>query len=169
MEVEDQVQPVLLAPREQFVDARETLRMPSVDAGFWLLVGGQGELVEMDRQADRVEAPFRHLRDVRLGRMIVEPGAVELRRPLLADQFDELRADPMLLPDLAELQHIAFLQHPAAESHAAQDHRGAAVVDDLCALNPQPALGLRCGGRKQHRKRQCDPSEFHDGIPIYDL
>jgi len=53
----------------------------------------------------------------------------------------------VLLPDLAELQHIAFLQHPAAETDAAQDDRLAAFIDDLRAVNLQPAFGVRVGGR----------------------
>src|SRR3546814_10347286 len=104
------------------VDAPEALFEPRIFAGRRFPVGGEGELVEMDRQPHRVETPCRHRRDVGLGRVIVEPRAVEVRRPLLSNQFDEPGADAMLLSDLAELQHIAFLQHPSAEPHRSEEH-----------------------------------------------
>src|SRR3546814_8135491 len=103
------------------VDAPEALFEPRIFAGRRFPVGGEGELVEMDRQPHRVETPCRHRRDVGLGRVIVEPRAVEVRRPLLSNQFDEPGADAMLLSDLAELQHIAFLQHTSADRKSAPD------------------------------------------------
>eukprot|EP01136_Pigoraptor_vietnamica_P033677 Opistho-1_new@96765 len=167
VEIEDQVDAVRLAPREQTVDAPETLLVPCVLTGLGLLVGGQGELVEMDWQPHRVEAPFRHRGDVGLGRVVVEPGAVEGRGALLADEFDKFRANFVLLPDLAEFQHIAFLQHPAAESHAAQDDGFARSVDDLGALDLQKALGVRGGRGKRCGERESDGAEVHDLIPMY--
>lgn len=169
VQIENEIQPVLPAPFEQPVDALETFLVPGVPAGHRFFVGGQGQLVEMDRQAHRVEAPCRHLRDVGLGRVVVEPGAIKLRRPFLADQFGEPGANAVLLPDLAELQHIAFLQHPPAEPHAAQDDRLAAVVDDPRPLDFQKTFGAGRGGRKQRRKRQQDRPEFHNGILVYDV
>jgi len=88
---------------------------------------------------------------------------------LLADEFDKLGADLMLLPDIAELEHIAFLQHPAAETHAAEDHGFAAVVDDLRSFDLQKAFGVRRGRGKQRDKRERDGAEVHDLIPIFDL
>src|SRR3546814_9315838 len=108
----------------------------------------------MDRQPHRVETPCRHRRDVGLGRVIVEPRAVEVRRPLLSNQFDEPGADAMLLSDLAELQHIAFLQYPSAEPHAAQDDGLAAVIDDPGAVDLQETLGAGGGGGKQRRSEE---------------
>ncbi len=167
VEVEDQPDAVRLAPFEQAVDPPETFLVPCILTGLGFLVGGQGELVEMDRQAYRVETPLRHLVDVGLGRVIVEPGAVKGRGALLADQFDELGTDFVLLPDLAELQHIAFLQHPAAKPHAAQDYRFARSVDDLRALDLEEAFGVRGGGGEQRGESERDRSEFHDLIPIF--
>ena len=167
VEIEDQVDAVRLAPFEQAVDALETLLVPCVLTGLGFLVGGQGELVEMDRQPHRVEAPFRHRGDVGLGRVIVEPRAVEGRGALFADEFDKFRANFVLLPDLAKLQHITFLQHPAAEPHAAQDDVFARSVDDLGALDLQKAFGVRGGRGKQRGKRECDGAEVHDLIPMF--
>src|SRR3546814_3065755 len=107
----------------------------------------------MDRQAHRVETPFRHRVDVGLCRVVVEPGAIEIRRARLADQFDQPGANPVLLPDLAELQHIAFLQHPAAQPHAAQDHgiRSEEHTSELQSLM-RTSYAVFCLKTKTHTK-----------------
>src|SRR3546814_4265028 len=96
------------------VDAPEALFEPRIFAGRRFPVGGEGELVEMDRQPHRVETPCRHRRDVGLGRVIVEPRAVEVRRPLLSNQFDEPGADAMLLRSeehTSELQSLMRISY----------------------------------------------------------
>ncbi|KIU01062.1 hypothetical protein QU38_02680, partial [Staphylococcus aureus] len=122
VQVEDQVHAVRLGPGEQRVDAAEAVLEPAVLAGDGLLLDRQGKQIIVHRQAHRVHAPARHHVDVRLARVVVEPGPVEVRRLLLADQVGDRGADAMLLArsQLAELEHIAFLQHPAAQPHAAQ-------------------------------------------------
>src|SRR3546814_11681461 len=59
VEVQNQIDMVRPAPGEQPVDARKAFVQPCILAGAGLAVGGQGELVEMDRQAHRVETHFR--------------------------------------------------------------------------------------------------------------
>jgi hypothetical protein len=64
----------------------------------------------------------------------------------------------MLLPEFAEFEHIAFLQHPAAEPHAAQDNGPPLTIDDFGPSRMEEAgVGRgdlrRCrGGREGERK-----------------
>jgi len=50
---------------------------------------------------------------------------------------------------LAELQHIAFLDHPAAQTHAAQQHRFVVAIDDAGAVGVEKAGGR---GRKSEQR-----------------
>jgi hypothetical protein len=163
VQVEDQVHAVRLGPGEQRVDAAEAVLEPAVLAGDGLLLDRQGKQIIVHRQAHRVHAPARHHVDVRLARVVVEPGPVEFRRLLLADQVGDRGADAMLLArsQLAELEHIAFLQHPAAQPHAAQQDFLAAFVDDALAIGAEE--GLRGNWQRCHEGEQGERELLHPG------
>ena len=154
VQVEDQVHAIRLGPGEQRVDAAEAVLQPAVLARHRLLLRRQGEQIIVHRQADGVHSPARHHVDVRLAGVVVEPGPIEFRGLLLADQVGDRRADAVLLArsQLAELQHIAFLQHPAAQPHAPQQHFPAALVDDAGAIGAQKAL--RGGWQRCHHRER---------------
>src|SRR3546814_16510911 len=80
-----------------------------------------------------------------LGDVVIEPGAIESGGAVGADQIGDVLTNNVLLPllQIAQPQHIAFLEHPAAPPHAAQQHRGAVAVDDLVAACMEKALCLR--------------------------
>jgi hypothetical protein len=87
---------------------------------------------------------------------------------LLADQIGDAGADDVLLTQFSQLQHIAFLQHPAAQPHAAQDDGLTLFIDDPRAVRAQEALRLRQPSRQTQRRR-CDRSRNpvlpHDVLP----
>src|SRR3546814_19888836 len=64
------------------------------------------------------------------------------------------------------VQTCALPIYPAAQPHAAQDHGIAAVVDDLCAVDLEEALGVGGGGGKQRGERQRDRAEWHGLVPV---
>ena len=136
VEVEDHPHAVCRRPFEQPVDAAEAVLVPAIGSRWRRRIEKQRV---MHRQANRVETPTAERVHVRLGHMMVEPRAFELIDRVLAHEFGEPAVDHMLLPEIAELQHIAFLEHPPAEAHAAQDHRLAVAVDDLRALGAEEA------------------------------
>src|ERR1700722_982421 len=91
----------------------------------------------MHRKPDGVESPCRHRIDIDLPDIIRQPLIIKDSGLLRTDQFGYLFADAILRPDLAKLQHIAFLQHPSAKPDATQNNFIAFFIDD------KPALGLQ--------------------------
>src|SRR3546814_15247922 len=64
-----------------------------------------------------------------------------------SDLIGDVLTNNVLLPllQIAQPQHIAFLEHPAAQPHAAQQHRGAVAVDDLgAARSEERRVGKEC-------------------------
>src|SRR3546814_8909217 len=86
-----------------------------------------------------------------------------------SDLIGDVLTNNVLLPllQIAQPQHIAFLEHPAAQPHAAQQHRGAVAVDDLGAACMEKALCLR--RRAGQAQQQCGGDQtkrHHSGSPL---
>ena len=138
VQVEDHVHLVLLAPGHHAVGQLESDLQPRVLARHGLLLDGQSKQVVMHRQANGVEAPRLHRIDVGLGAVVLQPGIVEVLCRLLTDELLDDGADLVLgVGKAGRLKHVALLDHPSTEAHAAQQHVLPTLVDNAPAARGQ--------------------------------
>ena len=135
------------------IGAAEAFIAPGLFPGNRLFLDRRGEQRVVHRQAHGVETPCGHRIDVGLGDVVVAPGLLERAHLFLADQIGDARFDRMLGALAGHFQHVAFLQHPATEADAAQQHRLPGFADDLAFMRTQEPLRLRV---RQWRARDED-------------
>ncbi len=91
--------------------------------------------------------------------MIGKPRFIKLIRVGFTDKILNFCAYLVLwIREAVSLQHVTFLQHPAAKSHAAQDYFLAILVNNLFALGVQ-VLGVdhACGDDHQSTNESSKP------------
>src|SRR5438876_1175350 len=107
----------------------------------------------MHWQADAVEAVRGQEMDVLAADEVSQPEFVELVAVRLANQLRDSRFDGVLCAFVTNAEHVAFLQHPAAQAHPPQDNLLSLAIHDLRILRPKKTvrLSLRetCGQAKQ--------------------
>ena len=156
MQIEDQIDPIRLAPRQQVINHVESRSQPGVLAFDLFLFDGQGEQVVVHREADAVEARFRQQVHIRTGHVVLEPELVEFRAVLRAGQVGDPSSDGVLSPFSVDAQHVAFLQHPTAQPHPPQYYLSVLPIDNPRVLRLQKPRGLRVGNleSEHHYSRQ---------------
>ncbi len=100
----------------------------------------RGEQLVVHRQSDQIEAPAGQGLHVGPPGVVGEPGFVEAVLPLGPHQV----RDPLLdfILGAAGLEHIPFLQHPAAETDTAENHFLPPAVDDTGGVGAQENVRL---------------------------
>jgi len=92
-------------------------------------------------QSHRVKTPFSHAVYIGFGGKTFQPGIVKALHIFFTREFLEFCAEITLIDGSAvQLEHIRFLQHPSAETHAAQNNFAALSVFDRLAIYAQKAL-----------------------------
>jgi len=144
VQVEDDVEPLGLAPADHIVEPAESLLQPDLRVIF------DQEKFEIERNAQVIEAEAFEIMDVLAGDIVVAetlPESVDLVRPgqLLQRLVDEPeRVDPL------ELKHIALGIEPVAEVGAAEQNLLSVAAADDRAIHPGKVGGLgKEGGNGQ--------------------
>jgi len=90
----------------------------------------------------------------------LEPELVEPVAIRFADEVGDASANGMLGAFLLDAEHIAFLQHPTTQPHAAQDNFPALAVDDAGVPGAQIAGGLRASHQERGQESQDGKKEL---------
>ena len=151
MQIEHHIHRPFLAPRHHAVRQVKPKFEPALFPGNGLLFDGQREEVVVQRDPDRIEPPSVQGIDVRFPHVVVQPRLVKRLRRLRPNEGFHGSLDFMLwVGEGLRLQHVAFLHHPTAQSHAPQHHLLTQAILDLRALGLEPGrvLTASCQGHR---------------------